>query len=313
MNDVYIFTSNGTRVKDFYLKQTFNSKFILKVATTSDRIGAIHRPDSAIIVTRADYNADGTYDFLISSIDEYIWGAQEQIIITKKGNSSQVGKLMPIDDHFHDIRGGIEAINDASLTDFMVGLYNNQINYCTTIWVPFYVWSWSQQRYVVYWVPYRTCISGRNFLNSNLRNTEHFDYVKSLSAMDAKYGLNGFATVGDSSWYNSVFNKVQGQLNPRQLIKTARTIKSGVQVWRADSITATVILIADDTTIVGVIDDVALPAILTSVAVTFILIEALDHYIIQMESLPNDDIGEESNTISVGAGTFAIPNTCGPI
>ena len=131
--------------------------------------------------------------------------------------------------------------------------------------------------------------------------------------MDAKYSLNGFATVGDSSWYNSVFNKVQGQLNPRQLIKTARTIKSGVQVWRADSITATVILIADDTTIVGVIDDVALPAILTSVAVTFILIEALDHYIIQMESLPNDDIGEESNTISVGAGTFAIPNTCGPI
>ncbi len=123
LNDVYIFTSNGTRVSDFYLKQTLNSKFILKVAMTSDRIGAIHRPDSEIIVTRADYNADGMHDFLISSIDEYIWGAQEQIIITKKGNSTQVGKLIPIDEHFRDVRDGIEAINDASLTDFMVGLF----------------------------------------------------------------------------------------------------------------------------------------------------------------------------------------------
>ncbi len=129
--------------------------------------------------------------------------------------------------------------------------------------------------------------------------------------MDAKYGLNGFATVGDNSWYNSVFNKVQGQLNPRQLIKTARTIKSGVQVWRAGSIAATVILIADDATIVGILDDVALPATLTSVAVTFILIEALDYYIIQMETLPNDDIGDEDRT-ALGAGSFAIPSTCDP-
>lgn len=312
LNDVFIFTNSGTRVKDFYLKQTFNSKFILKVATTSDSIGAIHRPDSEIIVTRSDYNADGMYDFLISSIDEYIWGAKEQIIITKKGNSTQVGKLVTIDDHFLDIRDGIEAINDASMTDFMVGLYNNKINYCTTIWIPFYVWSWSQQRYVIYWVPYRTCISGRSILSSNLRNTEHFDYVKSLSAMDAKYGLNGFATIADNSWYNSVFNKAQGRLDPRQLIKTARTIKSGVQVWRAGSVAATVILIADDATIVGVLDDVALPATLSSIAVSFILIEALDYYIIQMGGIPNDDIGEESNTISVGAGTFKIPSTCDP-
>jgi hypothetical protein len=311
LNDVFIFTNSGTRVKDFYLKQTFNSKFILKVATTSDSIGAIHRPDSEIIVTRSDYNADGMYDFLISSIDEYIWGAKEQIIITKKGNSTQVGKLVTIDDHFRDIRDGIEAINDASMTDFMVGLYNNKINYCTTIWIPFYVWSWSQQRYVIYWVPYRTCISGRSILSSNLRNTEHFDYVKSLSAMDAKYGLNGFATIADNSWYNSVFNKAQGRLDPRQLIKTARTIKSGVQVWRAGSVAATVILIADDATIVGVLDDVALPATLSSIAVSFILIEALDYYIIQMGGIPNDDIGPQDRSL-FGAGTFTIPDTCKP-
>jgi hypothetical protein len=128
--------------------------------------------------------------------------------------------------------------------------------------------------------------------------------------MNTQYGLNNFQGAA-GSWHGSVYDKVSAQLDHRQLISTAKKVRSGVQIWRNGSITATVILIADDATVVGIIDDVGLIATLSSIGISIIVLEALDYYIAEMGVEPNDDTGEEDNT-KVGAGTFAIPSTCNP-
>lgn len=47
-------------------------------------------------------------------------------------------------------------------------------------------------------------------------------------------------------------------------------------------------------------------------AVSYILIEALDYYLIEMAANPNsDDVGIKDRS-AFGAGTFAIPSTCDP-
>jgi hypothetical protein len=82
-------------------------------------------------------------------------------------------------------------------------------------------------------------------------------------------------------------------------------------IYSTMPVAATVILIADDITIVGVLNDVGLIATVSSVAVTYILLEALDYYIIEMSKNPNNDTGTKDRS-HFGAGTFAIPTNCNP-
>lgn len=312
LNDVFVVTNYASRIKDFYLKQLPGSKFQLVANPTINQTHfANFYPTTAISVTRADYNADGMYDMLISNIEDYIWGASEYLIIAKKRDTTKLGKMIEIDDKFRAVRDGIEAINDQKPgnTSFWTGLYNNKINYCTIVYLPFYYWTF-ENGWQVYWVPVRICMSGNEYLRRYLKHSEHYDYIGSMARMDAKYGLNGFQAPA-GGWYDSAMSKVLPQLDQRQIIRTARTVRNGVEIWRAGSVAATAILIADDVTVVGVVDDVGLIATVTSIGVSFVLLEVLDYYIDQMEGNEDEDTGVKPRG-ERGAGPFAIPEDCRP-
>lgn len=313
LNDVFVVTNYASRIKDFYLRQLPGSKFQLVTNPTATQIHfANFYPTTDIAVIREDYNADGMLDMLVTNIEEYIWGASEYLIIAKKRDTTKLGKLIEINDKFRAVRNGIEAINNQTPgnTSFWTDLYNNKISYCAIIYLPFYYWTF-ENGWQIYWVPVRICMSGNEYLRRYLKHSEHYDYIGSMARMDSRYGLNGFQAPA-GGWYDSAMAKIMPQLDQRQILRTARTVRNGVQIWRTGSVAATAILIADDATVVGVLDDVALIATVTSIGVSFIALEVLDYYIAEMEAnVDNDDVGEESQG-STGAGTFTIPGHCDP-
>ena len=314
LQDVYIERKLNGRHQDFYLKQKAGAKFDLVTSTNSQlAMMAAYAPETDIIVIRADFNADGMLDFLISNIDAYIWNADEQIILSKKKDSSKLDKIIAIDAKFRAIRDFMEnVLSQQKATPVYVGLYDNTYSACRIVYLPITVYSSYYESWITYYVPYYMCMSGRNFLQRYLEYEESFNFIKSLSTINQNYGLNGFNSL-TGVWYPGVLGTIMPHINNDQLIRTAKTAKNGARIWRAGSVTATVILLADDITIVGIANDVGLIATVGSIAVAYITESALDYYIQTMGSNANNsDIGVKPGDASLGAGPFAIPDNCDP-
>ena len=314
LQDIYIQKKVNGRHQDFYLKQKAGAKFDLVTNPTATQAAqATYAPETDIIVIRADFNADGMLDFLISNIDAYIWNADEQIILSKKKDSSKLDKIIAIDAKFRAIRDFMEnVLSQQKATPVYVGLYDNTYSACRIVYLPITVYSSYYESWITYYVPYYMCMSGRNFLQRYLEYDESFNFIKSLSTINKNYGLNGFNSL-TGVWYPGVLGTIMPHINNDQLIRTAKTAKNGARIWRAGSVAATVVLIADDITVVGIANDVGLIATVGSIAIAYITENALDYYIQTMGSNANNsDIGIKPGDASLGAASFAIPDNCDP-
>ena len=326
-DDIYVTGGSTRTVGDFALIQNNSHSFDIDPSPSNeDATRAFYTPESGITVIREEYSGDGLYDFQFAYVDEFIADAYDFFVTTTFGNGTASSKVIPQDSTFFSTRAFVELILEDP--QHYKALYNNQVQACVNnmiewfYWDPNYFFDPDAGGYGTYyggwttiWIPVQTCMSSNEYL-ANIMPPKIYQFTGSIAQLPDSI-INSFQGIPDGAAYEAyqqAMNNIFGNSNWwSRVTKGVRKVQKAAKILRRASTVATVVILADDVTVIGAADDVALVATFTGLALGWIVDEALDLALYKLETAVNEDVGYDvDEKIESGLNIFAIPETCTP-
>ncbi len=317
--DIFVTGSSARHISDFLLQQGAvvdgeTTWSLIKNPTSAATQLASSAPIGWIDVLREDMNGDGLFDFHLTGVENEIADGRELIILTKTGVGNEPSKVLVMGERFLNLVNQFETI----IQNAEVAKSVATTNYCSTQYYYYPIYyrsyyptyrdsSYSRWSYRYVYVPITYCYSGINLFS---RDTQQF--VLAMTGLDVAQT----ADIASPRWVKDVLGNINQERIIRNVLVGTRSGVRGIILTRRAAVMASVIVLANDVTVIGVADDLALIPLAASILVTVVAESLLDQVINILNAeiaQGNEDVGVRREYVyKYGAGAFAISVNCHP-
>ena len=308
IDDLYVTGGPKRKVGDFIIERRADSnyKIIDTVTSAQQKLAKKVSPSDSIAVIRQDYNGDALYDFQIFNVDEAIENEFDFIVTTTFGKGDKPVKVIPMDYEFFNVLSWMEHVF-INAHEY-VEIYDKNENKCWQIFIPYSYYDKENDEWVDDYIYYEGCVRGRDMIDELLPKEPSY-FISALTAMNNEYNLNYMQNTG------TLYNDLVSGVDLVKILDSVTNARKAVRWVRNGSIVATVIILADDVSVIGVADDVGLIATLPAWGIAVIADIVLSDVIGILQTAIEEgdlDVGHTDQAVGVGSGTFTIPDNCDP-